>query len=199
MTRLGELRRQAAWHRVQADEDLEHEDHAGASWHELEADTLDRLAEIVGQDEHATVTIDAVRASVLAERIDALADRPMIGAFRPRDATPFIDWAEFWERDHSEHEWLVDRVIARNRSHAIYAAKKVGKSLVTLSLVVELAVGHELVVVIYLDFEMTADDLHERLVDMGHGPATDLTRLRYWQLPALPPLDTPAGAAALLK
>src|SRR5205823_1713681 len=55
----------------------------------------------------------------------------------------------------------------------------------------------EPVVAIYLDYEMTEDDVHERLADMGLGPDDDLSRLRYWLLPSLPPLDTEAGAAAL--
>jgi hypothetical protein len=47
--------------------------------------------------------------------------------------------------------------------------------------------------------EMTEDDLEERLEDLGYGPDSPLDRLHYYLLPALPPLDTPAGAAALLE
>jgi len=109
---------------------------------------------------------------------------------------PYIDWADFWTRDRSDSDWLVEDVIARARGHLLFARHKTGKSLVTLWLVLEAVRAGA--VVIYLDYEMTEDDLHERLSDMGCGPETDLTRLRYALLPSLPALSTPAGGAALL-
>ncbi len=48
---------------------------------------------------------------------------------------------------------------------------------------------------LYLDCEMTPDDLRERLGDMGYGPGDDLEPLAYYSLPSLPPLDTPEGGA----
>jgi len=113
------------------------------------------------------------------------------------DDDPFIDWTTFWTRDRTEHEWLIDRIFARGRGHAIYAQKKVGKSLVALFFATELAIHDQTALVIYLDFEMTQDDLEDRLDDMGYGPETDLSRLRYWLLPSLPPLDTEEGGQAL--
>jgi hypothetical protein len=64
-------------------------------------------------------------------------------------------------------------------------------------MVAQLATGTEPIIVIYLDYEMTEDDLEERLSDMGYGPQTDLSKLRYALLPSLPPLDTVHGAEAL--
>ena len=61
-----------------------------------------------------------------------------------------------------------------------------------------LATGSEPVVVVYLDYEMTEADIFDRLEDMGHGPESDLSRLRYALLPTLPALDTEAGAGALM-
>ncbi|GMU80034.1 MAG: hypothetical protein AMXMBFR46_28220 [Acidimicrobiia bacterium] len=110
----------------------------------------------------------------------------------------FIDWPAFWARERSEADFLLEPVLPRGRAVALYAARKVGKSLVALSWAVQLATGADPVVVIYADFEMTENDVHERLVDMGIGPETDLSRLRYWLLPSLAPLDTPAGAAEFL-
>lgn len=109
---------------------------------------------------------------------------------------PFIDWTEFWSRDRSAPEWLLEDMLARGRGHSIYAPHKGGKSLLALWWASRLVA--EGVVVIYLDYEMGEDDLHERLGDMGHGPGSDLSLLRYALLPTLPPLDTAAGGAELL-
>jgi len=109
----------------------------------------------------------------------------------------FIDWPELWAgEDHQE--WLYDNVFALGRGHAVYAQHKQGKSLFVLWICVQLATTRSDVDVIYLDYEMTRDDLRERLDDMGYGPDTDLTRLHYALLPSLPPLDTGEGAGALL-
>ena len=110
----------------------------------------------------------------------------------------FIDWSEFWDRDRTEADWLYEDVLARGRGHAFYAGHKVGKSLFLLWLAAFLAVHRDDVVVVYCDYEMTEDDVHERLDDMGYGPGHDLSRLRYWLLPQLAPLDTPKGGTDLL-
>lgn len=111
----------------------------------------------------------------------------------------FIDWEQFWQKDHPEADWLFQAVLARGRGHAFYAAHKIGKSLFMLWIAAHLAVHGEKVVVIYGDYEMGEGDVHERLVDMGYGPGTDLSRLRYWLLPNLSPLDTPDGGSELLR
>lgn len=108
----------------------------------------------------------------------------------------FLDWRAFWLRDHQQAEWVLEDVLARGRAHAIYAAHKAGKSLLLLWAILQLVRAG--IVVVYLDFEMTEDDLHERLEDMGHGPDSDLSKLRYALLPSLPPLDTREGAKRLL-
>ena len=60
--------------------------------------------------------------------------------------------------------------------------------------------GHSIdpVVVLYIDNEMTEDDVVERLDEFGYGPDTDLSRLCYTQYPPMPPLDTAAGGEALI-
>ena len=110
---------------------------------------------------------------------------------------PYLDWGALFRRDRSEEEWTYPGVLARGRGHALYAAHKVGKSLLLLWIMAHLATDRDDVVVVYLDFEMTEDDVRDRLEDMGYGPDTDLSRLRYALLPALPPLDTERGGAAL--
>jgi KaiC/GvpD/RAD55 family RecA-like ATPase len=110
---------------------------------------------------------------------------------------PYIDWPEFWAHDHAEQEWLYEPILAPGRSHVIYAKRKAGKSLFALWIACELAKRSD-VIVIYLDYEQSEDDLYERLVEFGYDEDTDLSRLRYALLPELGPLDEPgAGPAAL--
>lgn len=117
-----------------------------------------------------------------------------------------IDWSAFWERDRAPEDWVLAPIIARGRSHAVYAGGKTGKSLVVLWLAAMAAVGRpvlhqpagEPIDVVYIDLEMTEDDLQDRLEDMGFGPADDLSHLHYYLLPSLPPMDTAAGGKALI-
>jgi len=111
--------------------------------------------------------------------------------------SPFIDWATFWDVNHAQSEWLFLDVLAKGRGHALYAKHGQGKSLFLLWLTAQLATGAEPVTCLYLDYEMTAADVQERLEDMGFGPGSDLSRLRYLLHPDLPPLDTAKGATAL--
>lgn len=115
----------------------------------------------------------------------------------PASRVPFVDWPVFFAREHTEEEWTFPDVLARGRGHAIYARHKEGKSLLALWIAAKLATGADPVVVCYLDFEMSETDLRERLEDMGYGPSSGLSRLRYGLLPTLPPLDSAEGAAAL--
>lgn len=116
-----------------------------------------------------------------------------------------IDWGMFWTREHTGEDWLVHPILPRGRQVALWARHKTGKSLITLEVAAALATGRpclsqqaqEPVSVIYLDMEMTEDDLHERLSDMGYGPETDLDNLHYYLLPSLPPLDTHEGGRVL--
>ena len=171
-----------------------------------------RYAEIV-HDEAVRRQLDDVfrRAQELAQAngkpvADLVADAAALLAAVPAGATcmgpaddVFIDWPTFWERDHDEAEWVYPDVLARGRGHALYAAHKLGKSLFMLWVAAQLATGPDPVVVTYFDYEMTEADVHDRLEDMGYGPGTDFSRLRYALLPTLPPLDTAAGAGALMR
>jgi hypothetical protein len=118
-----------------------------------------------------------------------------------------IHWPDFWKREHTLDDWLIEPVVPAGRQVAIWATHKTGKSLITLEIAAAATTGTPCfgqppkppIDVIYLDMEMTEDDLEERLEDLGYGPDSPLDRLHYYLLPALPPLDTPAGAAALLE
>lgn len=118
-----------------------------------------------------------------------------------------VDWRQFWTSDHTDEDWLAYPLIPRGRSIALYAPAKAGKSTIVLSAIAALATGNSIwgnppaspAHVLYLDYEMTEADLMERLVDLGYGPDDNLEHLHYALLPSLPPLDTPAGAHALLN
>jgi hypothetical protein len=53
--------------------------------------------------------------------------------------------------------------------------------------------------VVYVDMEMTEDDLEERLSEMGYGPDSVLDHLHYYLLAALPPLDSAIGGEVLME
>lgn len=127
----------------------------------------------------------------------AAADRDRRQSGAPQTST-FIDWSSFWDREHSNAEWTYDDVLARGRGHAIYATHKTGKSLLTLWIAAQVCMRPDHAC-LYLDYEMTEADLYDRLDDMGYGPYTDFSRLRYALLPSLPPLDTREGADAAME
>lgn len=118
-----------------------------------------------------------------------------------------VDWAEFWTLDHRNEEWAIEPLVPAGRSVALYAPAKTGKSLVVLSAVAAAVTGRSVwglppqapVRALYLDYEMTAGDLRERLELLGYGPSDDLSGLAYALIPALPPLDSAEGGAKVLE
>lgn len=117
-----------------------------------------------------------------------------------------INWPDFWAADDTDTEWLLEPILAAGRAHALYAGAKTGKSYLALPICVAVATGTPFlhqpagtpVDVLYIDYEMTAEDLRDRLTGFGYGPDTDLTHLHYALLPSLPPLNTAEGGQALL-
>ncbi len=116
-----------------------------------------------------------------------------------------IDWDTFWAADTVDQEWLIEPIIPAGRQIATFSRAKTGKSLLALDAAAALATGRpilgclprEPVDVAYFDMEMTEDDVRERLEDLGYGPDIDLSRLHYYLLPSLPPLDTDLGGQVL--
>lgn len=152
----------------------------------------------IGQAEGEPGRVAEIRQTLPAAWIDDLDSRtPDTVDEAPDLLGIFTDWPAFWAHDHAAAEWIYPDVFARSRGHAIYAARKAKKSLFVLHAVAQLATGPDPIAVVYLDYEMTSTDLYERLGDMGYGPDTDLTRLHYATLPALPPLDTREGGQAI--
>jgi hypothetical protein len=118
-----------------------------------------------------------------------------------------VDWPTFWLRDSTEAQWLAEPVFAEGRAHAVYAPGGTGKSLFSLWVAAALATGRQGLDgdplrrrrVLYLDYEMTQDDLMERLSAMGYDESCDLSWLRYALLPSLPPADAPEGGKAIAR
>jgi hypothetical protein len=116
-----------------------------------------------------------------------------------------IDWPEFWSADHTSEEWIAWPLIPAHRQVALFAPAKTGKSIVTLAVLAAVATGRPVlggetkpaVDVLYLDYEMTAGDLQERLEALGYSAADDLSHFHYALLPSLPPLNSREGSVAL--
>jgi hypothetical protein len=118
-----------------------------------------------------------------------------------------VNWDQFWTRERTSQEWIVEPIIPSGRAVALVGGAKTGKSellqFMTASAVAGLptllqpATGQ--LTAVYLDLEMTEEDLYDRLTEMGFGPETDFSRLHYLLLPSLPPLDTREGGTALLE
>jgi hypothetical protein len=164
-------------------------------WHRDLKATAQKLVEISGNGAQS----DALAA--WHQEAGQLFAGPAGRSSQPLGADPIggrIDWPTFWSREHEESEWLVEDVLARGRGHVIYALHKFGKSLFMLYLSAQLATGPEPVQVVYIDYEMSWEDVRDRLADMGFDRGTDFSRFHYHLLPTLPPLDTADGATALM-
>ena len=117
-----------------------------------------------------------------------------------------IDWDELWA-DEVVNEWLVDGFWPLGRQLHLFAPRKAKKSLLTLWIAANLAAGRDPFTgrpqcaehVIYLDFEMTEEDLLERAEDMGFTPDDLRTHLHYYLLPSMPKLDTDEGGQRLMR
>ena len=124
-----------------------------------------------------------------------------------------LDLGKVVTAEFDDDQWLIEPIIPANRSVALYAAGKTGKSLLVLDFVAAAASGRSIlggapletpIHILYVDQEMTQPDLQERLHDLGYAqPDSTLTTLaqylHYYQLSPWPPLDTPAGGQRLLK
>ena len=94
----------------------------------------------------------------------------------------------------------------RGRQAGLFAPAGLGKSLLAVDVSAAKATGRPVlgqpaqapVSVVYIDMEMTPEDLRERLGDLGYGEDDDFSNLHYYQLTALPPLDTIEGGDALM-
>lgn len=153
----------------------------------------DDVLDLTAMERHATTTVDGEPITADAATVAEVAH--------------LVDWPSFWASDHASETWAVYPLVPAGRAVSLYAPAKAGKSSVVLAAVAAAATGRRIlgdvtpaepVDVLYLDYEMTEADLQERLVELGYGPEIGLSRLHYALLPSIPPLDTAAGAAAVV-
>jgi len=127
------------------------------------------------------------------------------------DHTPALDswlinWGDFWTDNNNTTEWLVEPILAKTRGHALYAGAKSGKSLMLLEVAAALATGKPVlnrpasdpIHVLYVDYEMSAQDIRDRLEAFGYGQHDKLDHLHYALLPSIGGLDTPEGAKTII-
>jgi hypothetical protein len=134
-------------------------------------------------------------------------DHPPVPQTNDELAGFFIDWHELFSAEHKTEHWIAKPLIAYGRQTALFASAKSGKSWLTLSTVAALATGTPILGappqpaqhVLYLDYEMTQEDLVERMNALGYDINTDLSHLHYAQIPSLPPLNTKEGADTVVK
>ncbi len=121
--------------------------------------------------------------------------------------TWYVDWHKLWTNDTTDTEWLIEPLLAKGRAHALYAGAKSGKSLLLLEIAAALATGKPILNqkaqpptnVLYIDFEMTANDVRDRLEAFGYSELDDLTHLHYVLLPSIAGLDTAEGAKTVIQ
>jgi hypothetical protein len=118
-----------------------------------------------------------------------------------------VDWKGLSSREH-DADWLLEPVLPNGRLIALFADGKAGKSLLALDMALALATGRGILNelpgkprrVMYIDQEMTLDDLEDRVSDLGcDTDVDDLSHLIYYQLQDFAPLDTPEGGEQLCR
>jgi hypothetical protein len=119
-----------------------------------------------------------------------------------------ISSSDFWTVQDRGDDFVIAPFLGRGRAHALYAEAKAGKSYVVLQAVAAASIPHhsswaevpdEPVRVLYLDYEMTENDLRERLEIFGYGPADDYSHFHYVKASMLgADLDTHDGGMELL-
>ena len=122
----------------------------------------------------------------------------------PSWVLPTVDLDEVLTGPPPEPAWLAYPLFEEGALYAVYSPAKHGKSLFLLDICAALAAGRPVlgqpagapVDVLYVDFENTRRDLHQRLTDLGYRPG-ELKRLHYVSFPTLPALDTVHGGALL--
>jgi hypothetical protein len=176
-----------------------------AAWDEAEEDSPRRSREVASFDGQVERQVEWLRVQELArqklaEEAAAVGGEPLVP----------LDLAALLHGEAPELSWLVEPLILEGGLTTLYSSPGKGKSLLSLLLACGVASGAGAVdtpsgtprPVVYLDMEMRELDVQDRLLSAGYAPehprfAALAEHLAYYSLPALPPLDTPAGGAAL--
>lgn len=187
----------------------------------------DLLAHLAGTEQLSPALISILRfnwSAELPERVDEF-ERALQGAIEKYTPDPDpdlnsgarnsiaesrVDLGRLVREGAPEPEWLIEPIIPASRVTILVAGAKSGKSLLLLEAVCAAATGVKFigelpdrpVRTLYLDFEMTEDDLAERLDSMGYTEDTAaslMENLHYHRHPPVRPLDSAEGAADLLS
>lgn len=173
----------------------------------IEAFSTRRTTEFDAMVRHAVGKATAKTEAELVRIHDKVALPPIgIASLEPEPVEAsaegglYLDWSSVWGQTMADHEWLAEGMWPRGRAIALWAPAKTGKSELALWIAVQLAVGRDPftgaaidpVHVLYLDYEMSLEDVLERLEEFGYG-GRHLDHLHYALLPPLPGLDTDEG------
>ena len=125
----------------------------------------------------------------------------------PDDASPEpaaiagrrIVFPDAFLREREQADWLIDGLLARRKRHGVFADTGAGKTWLMLWGVIDRLLSDG-VHVLYLDFELTEDDVTDVLLDLGTDPTSALPGLDYRLMARddFGPLDTAVGGSALL-
>jgi hypothetical protein len=120
-----------------------------------------------------------------------------------------VDFATLSSDLSDQEQFLVEPILPARRSTAIVASAGLGKSLLALDMAASLATGRAVCDrpegdpchVVYIDMEMTYEDLAERLDDLGYDYSHDPNlqdRLHYYLMSDFAPFDTADGGNQLV-
>lgn len=117
------------------------------------------------------------------------------------------DLSSIGTKTDPSQRYVLQPLVVRSRLTILHAAAKTGKSALVLSGALDAVQGRsvfgfapqEAISVIYCDYEMTEDDIGERLIAMGCDQQPNLPGLLYLQPPLLEPLDTAEGGRRMLE
>lgn len=121
-----------------------------------------------------------------------------------------MDFGELFNPDRARREFVVDPMIAAGTSTALIAPAGHRKSLLLFRIALAVARGEPDFAgmniprrrrVLYVDMELTEDDVRERLESFGidASTASSVSHLTYLHLPDLEPLDTAVGGRKLAE
>lgn len=183
-------------------------DSEGERWAELVTTALDGVAASLrfaqpayGKDvsDHAAAGHGLDQLIILDPAADRRAET--LGRY------PALDLAVLLDPNRPVREYVVGGLIPAGAAVSLAAPAGTGKSLLTLGLALAVSRGRRAFAglpiprqrrVLYIDMENTPDDLAERFESFGLRRGDTLGGLTYLSLPALPPLDSRAGADELL-
>lgn len=105
-----------------------------------------------------------------------------------------VNWNAAWKTAADDPEWLFEPVLESGTVNALFGKPGIGKSLLALSMAVDIAKRG--LPVVYVDDENRVQDTVERLRAFGCHPG-ELNSLFMYSFAGLPPLDTPEGGKHL--